>query len=181
MELSNFNTGNMEQDELIEMQIWEFVDGLCPESDHARIALLIHTDPVWEAKYAEISALNSSIKSTLDLEQPSLRFAKNVMEQVAHTRIAPATHNYINKRIIMGIAAIFVAMLGSMLVYAAMHTQWNTSSVFSMSILGVKSVNYSSLFKGNYAFVAVAINVVLALVLVDKMLQHRGRNNTRSA
>ncbi len=182
MEFSNFNTGYMEQDETIEMQIWEYVDGLCSEADRTRINLLIHSDPLWEGKYADISALNSSIQSSLELEQPSLRFSKNVMDTVARTTIAPATHNYINRRIVLGIGAFFMLLLGGLLIYAAMKTNWTSgSSLFSMSKYTLPSINYSSILRGNYGFMALAINVVLALVLVDKFLRQRGRHQSQDA
>ena len=38
-----------------------------------------------------------------ELEAPSMRFTVNVMDEIAHYQIAPATKSYINKNIIRGI------------------------------------------------------------------------------
>ena len=178
MKIRNFNDESMEQNEAIETQIWEFVDGCCDEKEQDRINNLILTDPVWEQKFAEICALNDSLKSILELEQPSLRFSKNVMDEVARVHIAPATRKYIDPRIITGIAVFFLTMLGGLLVFAAFKTNGHTSSAFNFGKMPLKNFDYTSLMKGNMAFFAVAINVVLALVLTDKLLRHRARHRS---
>ena len=86
----------MGTNEEIEMMLWEYMDGTCSQADMQRISILVERDETWKAKYAELSAFNADLANGLHLEQPSLRFSKNVMEAVATVKIAPATKMYIN-------------------------------------------------------------------------------------
>ncbi len=98
----------METNEEIEMILWEYMDGTCRPADMQRISILVERDELWKQKYTELSAFQKSIADSLQLEQPSMRFTKNVMDAVATVKIAPATKQYINKSIIRGIAAFFI-------------------------------------------------------------------------
>src|ERR1700728_4810420 len=98
----------MEQNEEIEMQIWEFIDNACSQADQERISMLIVQDISWREKFNELNAFHSGTSQSLELEHPSMRFTKNVMDAVAVAHIAPATKKYVNISIIRGIAAFFI-------------------------------------------------------------------------
>ena len=73
-----------------------------------RISALIANDMTWAQKYAELTAFHQSISSGLEMEQPSLRFSKNVMETIETVQFAPSVRRLINVRIVRGIAAFFI-------------------------------------------------------------------------
>ena len=64
-----------------EQQIWRFIDGECSPEEAARMTKRIAEDPAFRAAVAERRALHQQL-GKLPTEQPSLRFVRNVMEQL---------------------------------------------------------------------------------------------------
>src|SRR5690349_8004057 len=87
-------------DEGMEARLWAYIDGLSEEA--SLIEKLVAENREWKEKYAELLDVHQLMGAT-ELEEPSLRFTKNVMEEIARYQIAPATKEYINKKIIWGI------------------------------------------------------------------------------
>ena len=85
--------------------MWDYIDGNCNEKEKSFIEQLIETNPEWKAKYQELLEVHQLMQTSLELDEPSLRFRQNVMEEIAKYQIAPATKSYINKNIIRGIGA----------------------------------------------------------------------------
>jgi hypothetical protein len=86
----------------IEERLWNFIDGTVSAHEKTTIEQLLQQDSEWKAKYSELLQVNELLQSS-ELESPSLRFSKNVMEDIAKLHIAPAAKSYINKKIIWGI------------------------------------------------------------------------------
>ena len=166
-----FKTEKMEQNEEIEMQLWEYLDGTCSIDDMPRIAVLIERDPVWKAKYEELSAFHSSMGRNLDFEQPSLRFTQNVMDAVAATHVAPATKKYINKGIIRGIAALFIGMITAALGYAFANAGNGAASKNSLPKLNLGDL--SGVFNSGTMMMIIAVNIVIGLVFLDSLLRRK--------
>ena len=164
--------GQNEED--IEMQLWEYLDGTCSMDDMPRISILIERDPLWKAKYAELSTLHTSIGNTLELEQPSMRFTQNVMDVVAATHVAPATKKYINKGIIRGIAALFIGMIGTILGYAFAHPGNGTAVKNILPKLNLGNIN--NIFSSGTMLVIIAVNIVIGLVFLDSLLRRKSAN-----
>src|SRR5690349_7833363 len=101
----------------IEDRLWEYIDGLCNDAENAEINRLIHSDGQWKSKYEELLALQHLIESS-ELEEPSMRFTQNVMEEISKLYIAPATKTYINKKVIFGIGGFFITMIVGLLIYS---------------------------------------------------------------
>ncbi|MBP8115329.1 MAG: hypothetical protein KAY50_08230, partial [Chitinophagaceae bacterium] len=92
----------MDTQHTIEERLWNFIDGSVTTNEKTVIEKLLQTDASWKAKYNELLQVNDLLKSS-ELEAPSMRFSKNVMEEISKLHIAPATKNYINNKIIWGI------------------------------------------------------------------------------
>ncbi len=95
-----------DMDQEMEKHIWEYIDGLSDATTKADILKRISEDPVWHSRYSELMNIHEMLKKE-DLEMPSLRFTKNIMEEIAHLHVAPATKNYINKNVIRGFYGFF--------------------------------------------------------------------------
>lgn len=167
------NTGNgfdkgSPLNEEMERRLWEYIDGLSEEA--TVIEQLIEENTVWRAKYAELLDVDQLVKAT-DLEEPSLRFTRNVMEEIARLQIAPATKEYINQKIIWGIAAFFITAILGFLGYGLSQLSWSSSGT-STSATGVDfgSVDYSRMFNNNFVNGFMMLNVVLGLMLLDRYL-----------
>ena len=168
----------MEQNEEIESQIWEFIDGTCNEADKLRISTLVATDAVWIQMYNELGILHAMIPEHLETEQPSMRFTQNVMEAVATQQIAPATKKYINKSIIRGIAAVFMIMLTAIFGYALATAHNDTSTTNLLPKLNLNNLNLNRFINSNTMMLFIAVNIVIGLVFLDTMLRRKRTEQT---
>ena len=168
----------MEPNEEIELQLWEYIDCTCTDADKERIALLVANDAAWREKFDALTVLHADIEEMMEVEQPSMRFTKNVMEAVAQVQIATPTKQYINRGIIRGIAAFFLIGIFLMIGYAFATTKWNSSTASIASSFSFSKL--SGFISSPVINIVIAINVVLLLVLVDTLLR-RKRNVRKEA
>ncbi|MDQ3844045.1 MAG: hypothetical protein M3342_08535 [Bacteroidota bacterium] len=159
----------------MELRLWDYIDGLSGASERAVIEKLIAENREWQDKYKELLEIHQLINSA-ELEQPSLRFTKNVMEEIAKHHIAPATKEYIDKKVIWGIAAFFITVIVGFLGYAIAQIDWSAGSN-SIRFIGVdfSQVDYSRMFNNTYMNVFMMLNIVLGLLLLDRYLANKKR------
>ena len=157
----------------MEARLWEFIDGFTPDEERSAIEKLLAENAEWKVKYQELLELHQNI-NLVELEQPSLRFTKNVMEEIAKYQIAPATKSYINSKIIWGIGIFFITVIVGFLVYGFAQVDWSAGSD-SKSTLGVDlgKIDYSKMFSNNFVNVFMMLNVVLGLFLLDRYLANK--------
>jgi ABC-type multidrug transport system permease subunit len=161
----------MEQNEEMEMQIWDYMDGLATPGEKQRISELIEQDEAWREKFQQLQALQTTLLQNLELDQPSMRFTKNIMEAITATSITPATAKYINKSIIRSIAAFFIITITAFTGYALLTLNWHTGTTHLIPELNYKAISLTQLFDSNMLNLVIAINIVLALVLADKIIR----------
>jgi hypothetical protein len=156
----------------IEQLLWNYIDNACDAEERKMIEAFLQNDNGWKKKYQELLHLNQLMHDSIELEEPSMRFAKNVMEEIAQLRIAPATKNYINKRIINGIAAFFIILICGLLIYGFSQINLsgtgNNSSRFDLYKLDV-----SKYFNKQFLNIFLMLNVVLGLILFDRIFGKR--------
>ena len=154
-------------DEEMEARIWAYIDGLSEEKSF--IEQLIRENAVWRAKYNELIELNQFLHAT-ELEQPSMRFTKNVMEEISKIQIAPATKEYINKYIIRGIAAFFITVIVGFLIYGFSQVNWSAGNASSHAGIDFTQVDYSRMFNNTFVNLFMMANIILGLMLLDRYL-----------
>ena len=159
----------------IEVRLWEYIDGFSSNEEKTVIEKLVSENAEWKAKYHELLEVHQSL-NLMELEEPSLRFTKNVMEEIAKYQIAPATKTYINSKVIWGIGIFFLAMIVGFLVYGIGQIDWTTAGD-SKSTLGVDltKIDYSQMFNSNLMNGVMMLNVVLGLVLLDRYLSNKNK------
>lgn len=158
----------LEQNEEMEVRLWAYIDGISEEA--SAIEKLVAENAEWRAKYAELLEVHQMVQS-IDLEEPSLRFTRNVMEEISKLQIAPPTKRYINTKIIWGIAAFFITVIVGFLVYGFSQIDWSTGGS-SDSAIGVDltRVDYSKMFNNTFVNLFMMLNVILGLMLLDRYL-----------
>lgn len=169
----------MEQE--LEKQIWEFIDGHCTDVEKAFIIQQLAVNPVWKNKYNELLLVHEMLRQE-ELEMPSLRFAKNVMEEIAQYQVAPATKNYINKNVIRGISAFFLVMIGGLFIYFVGQIHWSSSSTGTLMpaySLDANKLNWSKMLSNSYVNIFIGISAILGLILLDKYMQTK-KNQSRT-
>jgi len=155
----------------MEERLWEYIDGLSSEEDKASIRQLLQTKAEWQLKYDELLSIHELIHKS-ELEVPSMRFAQNVMEEIARHQIAPATKTYIDKRIVYGLGGFFLVMITGLLVYFLAQLKW-TSTTSTNTSFDFSKVQWGNILNSSYANIFMIINVVLGLMLLDRYLNRR--------
>ncbi|MDZ4809916.1 MAG: hypothetical protein SGI96_16880 [Bacteroidota bacterium] len=155
----------------IEERLWNFIDGTVSAKEKSVIEQLLQSNAEWKEKYNELLQINELLQSS-DLEAPSLRFSKNIMEEISKLHIAPATKSYINKKIIWGIGFFFIAMLVGFLIYgfAQMSLTGGEETILSKDII---KVDFSKFFSNTWVNAFMMINIVIGLVLLDNYLSNK--------
>jgi hypothetical protein len=159
--------------EVIEQTLWEYIDGSIAADEQTLIEKLIAENAAWRSKYNELLEVNQLLLST-ELDEPSMRFTRNVMEEIAKYHIAPATKQYINNKIIFGIAAFFITVILSFVIYGFSQINWTAASDSSSPIgIDLRNVDYGRMFNNNFVNVFMMLNVVLGLMLFDRYLNSK--------
>jgi len=172
----------MSQEQYIEQQLWAYIDGIYTNEERSVVEKLLQNNFEWKNKYHELLEVNNLIRSS-ELEQPSMRFTKNVMEKIAQYHIAPATKNYINKKIIWGIAAFFITLIAVFVVYGFAQVDWTSAdnSDIPIDFSKLSQVDYSKIFSNNFVNVFMMVNVLLVLVLLDRVLANKRKKFQKQA
>jgi len=111
-----------------------------------------------------------------ELEEPSMRFTKNVMEEIAKYQVAPATRSYINKKIIWGIGGFFIMMIAGFLIYSFSQISFANSptpKLLTEYNNTMNKVDWSKFFNNTYTNIFMMVNVVLGLMMLDIYLTRK--------
>jgi hypothetical protein len=171
----------MDQD--LEHRLWEYIDGRCSASEKADIAKKITDDLVWKSKHAELMEIHQLLQKE-ELDMPSMRFTKNVMEEISRYQVAPATKNYINKNVIRGISFFFLVMITGLVIYFIGQMHWSSNSTNNLIPeinIDANKLNWSKMLNNTYVNIFIGINAMLALVLLDKFMQGRKKDKHSGA
>lgn len=157
----------------MEQQLWAYIDGTATADENSVVETLIRENAQWRALYQELLQMHQSL-AAIELEEPSLRFTKNVMEEIAKHQIAPATKAYINQKIIWGIGAFFLLSILGFLIYGFGQIDW-TASGNSSSVLNINlsKVDYDRMFNSSVMNVFMMLNAVLGLMLLDRYFANK--------
>jgi hypothetical protein len=167
----------MHSREQIEQHIWDYIDGLCSPSEKEMVEKLLLTDPEWNNVYLELKDFNTLVAKTDLIDQPSMRFSKNVMEEVAKYRVAPPAQSYVNKKIIYGIAAFFVVTIVASIVYGISLVDFSSSSSGNMKLPEVDyskyQVNWTHYLSSPVMYIFLFMDVIAGLLLLDRYLRRK--------
>ena len=159
-------------DEDIEARLWEYIDGVSNEDEKSAIENLIAENAAWRTKYGELLQLHQMISSS-ELEQPSMRFAKNVMDEIGRLHIAPAAKTYINKKVIWSLGAFFITIIITFIIYGFIQVDWSAGNSGGVGTIDFSKVDYSRMFNNTYLNIFMMFNIVLGLMLLDKFLANK--------
>ena len=110
----------------------------------------------------------------MELEQPSMRFSMNVMDQLQGLQPAPATKQYINKTIIRSIAVFFILSIVGFLIYSFTLIDWSSPvSTGEGYQLPSISFDYKLFLNSTWLNVLLMLNVVMGLLYLDNYLRRK--------
>ena len=151
----------------IEEQLWDYIDGNCSIEERLEIEEKIKVNLQYLRTYEELLAVHQELNK-LDLEEPSMSFTRNVMEQVA-VEIKPVSlKTKVDQRIIYGIAAFFIFSLLCIFGYALATSK----ATFSLPKV-VLNFDPASLFNPIFLKVFLIVDLVLGLLYLDSFLRKR--------
>jgi hypothetical protein len=115
--------------------------------------------------------------------EPSMRFAKNVMEAIALQAMQQTVRKqYINNKVVWAIGIGFIALFGAILVYSFASVNWSEGGNSNIRVPGDKLVSFD--WANQPLLTAfMMLNVVMGLYLVDYYFskKRKGRLGKTSA
>ena len=166
----------------MEDRLWDYIDGHAASAERSAIEELLATNRQWQEKYSELLNIHRLLDAS-ELDAPSMRFTRNVMEEIARFQVAPATKTYINKNIIRGIGAFFLTLILGFTAFILAQIKWNSATPSGRPIinpnLGFDKLNTIDLSKAanavNPAYITafMLVAVVMMFVLLDIYLQRK--------
>ena len=163
-----FDNNPLKSDDM-EPRLWDYIDGISAASEKALIEKLVNDNADWRSRYKELLELHQLVQSS-ELEEPSMRFTKNVMEEISRLHIAPAAKSYLNKRVIWGIGGTFIAMIVGFLIYGVAQINWSEGTSDNSIRLDLSQIDYSKMFNNNLMNAFMMANIVLGLIFLDRYL-----------
>lgn len=130
---------------------------------------LLQTDPEWKSVYLELQDVNTLITKTDLMEEPSMRFTRNVMEEVGKYKVAPATSSYINNKIIFGIAGFFILAIVAILAAGIAQIDFSQPATELQKYQVDWSKYLTSPLMNGFLF----IDAIVGLLLLDRYLRRR--------
>lgn len=164
----------MEQEE-IEIQLWEYIDGTCSHDEHARISQLINTNDLWRQKHTELTAFEARMHTELAPNIAPAEFTTQVMEALAPTP-APRSKTALNISI-KAVACFFIVITIASLGYVVYYTDWSFKQDSSLPALDFTMPTLDMNLPAHTAAFAGFAAVLLLLVAADTILRKRTIGN----
>ena len=168
----------------MEDRLWEYIDGLASPAEKTTIEELLANNQQWREKYRELLDVHQLLNAS-ELDAPSMRFTRNVMEEIARFHVAPATRTYINKNVIRGIGAFFLTLIAGFFAFILSQFHWSSNNDSSTLLpkapnisLGLDKVDASKYVNGTYISLFMLISVIMGFVLLDMYLQRKRRQRS---
>jgi hypothetical protein len=163
----------MEAKQAMEARLWAYLHGIADDAEQVAIKQLLQSDPAWRHSYEKLLKEEESFRG-LALEGPSLRFTKNVMEQVQSLQVAPATKSYVNRKIVYGIGGFFLLLITATLAYIIPQLDFSQGTANSLPVsLPAMDLDWSRYFNRTTLQVFFIIDAVAALFFLDRYLQRK--------
>lgn len=155
-----------------EEKLWDFIDGNCPAEEQKAISALMAGDETLRLKYQELLTLNREF-SAMELEEPPMAFACNVMEAIRKENAQQPLKAAINKRIIKGITMFFVLTISVLLIYTMANISWTAGNITFLAPVQLKLPDLKSYFAKPVIQGFLFFDIILALFLSDTYLRKR--------
>ncbi|QDW27411.1 hypothetical protein FFJ24_022285 [Pedobacter sp. KBS0701] len=153
----------------IEQQLWDYIDGNLDDSSKKAIEEKIESDARIKSLHEELIKLNS-VFGELDLDEPSMSFNRNVMENIASSPAPLAMKTKVDKKIIYCIGGFFVISLLALLGYVFYNAN------FEMPKLDLKvnlDLNLEKYITPTAIFAFLFADLVIGLIFLDQFLRKK--------
>jgi len=156
----------------IEEEIWDYIDGNSNAEQRLVVETKIASDPVYRSLYEELLEINTQMTG-LELEEPSMSFTRNVMEQVK-LEIAPVSlKTKVDKRIIYSISAFFICAMLGIVGYIIANSNFTFQSFKFGSLLSSGQLDFSKYVTPTFIKVFLFVDLLLAFAYLDSFLRRK--------
>ena len=153
----------------IEEQLWDYIDGNCTVVEKMEIEAKIAANLQYSSAYKELLILHQDLGS-IELEEPSMSFTRNVMEQVNLELKPVALKTKVDHRIIYSIGVLFVLSLVAIFGYVLATAELSIS--FKMPEINF-SLYESKIITPTSIKIFLMVDVVLALLFIDSYFRRK--------
>ena len=150
----------------IEQRIWAYLDGLDSPAERRETETLIVSNAVWKETYQKLLAMQFMFGDKELLEQPSMRFTKNIMDELATVEPAPKMQPLAKSWVVKLLGAFFIL---STMVLIILSITMESSGKYKIPDWGMLNNHQHH----QILFCAAAINILVLLVLADKYRSFR--------
>lgn len=160
----------------MELQLWEYIDGDCTETERKRVAGLIATNAAWAKAYRELKALQADIHTHL---QPELTtdITQGIMQALPRpeaNKPAPSKKIIALTWCIRAIAAFYIIALGVCLINILQGIELTTGGIDIMPDLSWGDyVPNATLSKEAQLLYIAYILIIACVIFTDKLLRKK--------
>ena len=157
---------------LIEQRIWDFLDGIGTDDERKLTGQLIENDFEYRKVYENLKSFNKLV-STVELEEPSMSFTRNLIDKINLEPNPGTIRSLIDKRIVYGITAFFLITIFALLGFLFYQVDWSQNSGFGT--LEYKSlVIDTSKFQNNTLInIFFFSDIIIGLYFLDVFFRNR--------
>lgn len=153
----------------IEQQLWDYIDGNLDEIQRKNIEEKIESNAAVKLQYEELLNLNFAF-SEMELDEPSMSFTRNVMENVALEPAPVSLKTRVDTRIIFSIGAFFaISILGLLgyILYNSTFTMPNFGKYFTADF------NLDKYITPTAIYVFIGLDIIIGLIFMDYVLRRK--------
>lgn len=156
----------------IEEEIWDYIDGSSSPEQQLAVEAKIASDPAYSSLYQELLEINKEM-SGMGLQEPSMSFTRNVMEQVK-LEIAPVSmKTKVDKRIIYGISAFFICSIFAIVAYIITNSDFTFQDTKFGNLFSSGQLDFSKYITPTFIKIFVFVDVLLAFAYLDSFLRRK--------
>lgn len=156
----------------LEQGIWDYLDGIGTEEEREFTKQLINSDPEFQTVFEELSAIHLSV-SSLNLDEPSMSFNRNVMEKIQMEPLPGSVKSLIDKRVIYGITAFFLITITALLGVLFYQIDWTRQTSFDTPEYKMLEIDTTNYFNSTLINIFFFTDIIVALYLFDGLLSKR--------
>ncbi len=153
----------------IEEQLWNYIDGNCTIAEKNIIEAKIKANLQYSIVYNELLFLQNELRS-LEFEEPSMSFTRNVMEQVNLELKPVALKTKVDNRIIYSIGGFFILSIVAIFGYVIANV--DLSLKFDLPQMNLNFYE-SKIVTPTSIRIFLIVDLVLALLYIDSFLRKR--------
>ena len=156
----------------IEEEIWDYIDGNSSQEQQLAVEAKIASDPVYSSLYQELLEINKEM-SGMGLEEPSMSFTRNVMEQVK-LEIAPVSmKTKVDKRIIYSISAFFICSILAIVGYIIANSDFSFQPLKLNHFFSSAQLDFGKYITPTFIKVFLFVDVLLAFAYLDSFMRRK--------